>query len=220
MKVIPREVRKKPVTWSGEIRKLQKKLNLTSLQKKILIGTLLGDGSLIPNAYGKNYRLQIEHSARAKGYVWWKYQILKEWVLSKPRLQKRTNSWKFRTISHPEFAKFHQLFYRNKKKVIPEALDKILVSPVSLTVWFMDDGGKLADKNREYGYLLNVQQFSLKEVENIQKILWKNFSVATTRQWNNSGYRLYTGKTSRKKLDTIIRKHIHPSLEYKLLLAP
>jgi len=69
MKVIPREVvKRKPITWSLEIRKLQKELILNSFQKKVLIGTILGDGCLTPNAYGKNYRLQIEQAAKEKKY--------------------------------------------------------------------------------------------------------------------------------------------------------
>jgi hypothetical protein len=67
MEVTPREVKgMKPITWSKEIRELHKKLRMNSFQEAVLIGTLLGDGSLVVNAYGKNYRLRIEHQKAQK----------------------------------------------------------------------------------------------------------------------------------------------------------
>ena len=221
MKVTPREVkRKKVVTWSSEIRRLQKKLRLSPLQEAVLIGTVLGDGSLITNAYGKNYRLHIEH--RDKLYVDWKYRIFKDWCLSGPRYRIKTRSWVFRTISHPAFTKFREIFYKNKKKIVPRELEDILKSPLSLAVWFMDDGGRLIDRKEKKGrgYLLNVQQFSLEEVELIQRVLRKNFALSSTRQWNNTGYRLYFGRRSRDRLEEVIRKYILPSFFYKLSLDP
>lgn len=221
MKVIPREdKRSKVITWSREIRDLQKRLSLNLWQKEILIGTILGDGCLIPNVYGKNYRLKVEQGDAQKEYAWWKYEAFKEWVLTPPKFQERTNSWRFYTISHPEFSEFREIFYRNGKRILPKQIEKILKNPLSLAVWFMDDGGKMIDKAREYGYLLNIQQFSEKEVNLIQEVLRKNFGLFTTKQWNNSGYRLYFGKKSRKKFDSLIRKYVEPCLKYKLLLNP
>jgi len=89
MKVIPREVvkRKHAASWSKEIREMRHKLQLTSLQKSFLVGTILGDGCLTANVGKKNFRLQVEQSAKQKDYVWWKYQIFREWVLMEPKFQ-------------------------------------------------------------------------------------------------------------------------------------
>ncbi len=65
MKAIPREVGKS-ITHSRELRELRVRLALTEYQKQIVTGSLLGDGSLIPNAWGKGYRLQIEQGERQK----------------------------------------------------------------------------------------------------------------------------------------------------------
>ena len=199
-----------------KVRKLRKNLKLSKNQKAALIGTILGDGCLTKNAYGKHCRLQIEHKELHKEYVDWKYELFQKWCLSKPRIQERTNSWKFRTISHPIFTKFRKLFYKGGKKIIPKSIGELLKDPLSLSVWFMDDGGNLAER----GILLNVQQFSLKEVELIQKVLRKNFGISSTKQWNNSGYRLYFGKDSRMEFQRIVKNFILPCLEYKLLLTP
>ena len=203
--------------WNTKkVRKLRKNLKLSKNQKAALIGTILGDGCLTKNAYGKHCRLQIEHKELHKEYVDWKYELFQKWCLSKPRIQERTNSWKFRIISHPIFTKFRKLFYKGGKKIIPKSIGELLKDPLSLSVWFMDDGGNLAER----GILLNVQQFSLKEVELIQKVLRKNFGISSTKQWNNSGYRLYFGKDSRMEFQRIVKNFILPCLEYKLLLTP
>lgn len=221
MKVIPREVRRKNVTNSKAIREMRDKLlSFTSFQEKVLIGTLLGDACLLPNVHGKNYRLQIEHGSKQKAYVWWKYKIFQDWVLSKPKFQTSVRSWKFRTISHKEFTRWHRMFYRNGRKFIPENFKKFLNNPITLAVWFMDDGGKLISYKRDRGLLLNIQQFTLKEVKFIQRVILNNFGLSSTRQWNNSGYRLYFGSKSRDQFNKLISEFIHPSLGYKLLLNP
>jgi len=126
MKVIPREVvkRKHAASWSKEIREMRHKLQLTSLQKSFLVGTILGDGCLTANVGKKNFRLQVEQSAKQKDYVWCKYQIFREWVLMEPKFQPKNRSWRFRTISHPDLNEFHQLFYQGKKKIVPKILGK------------------------------------------------------------------------------------------------
>jgi len=119
MKIIPREVRRrKPITWSREIRALQQRLSLTQIQKEVLIGTLLGDGCLLVNVYGKNYRLYIEHSVKQKNYLEWKYEIFREWCLSQPKDKK---SWRIYVLpkSVPEFRK------RVEKLIFPEFMYKL-----------------------------------------------------------------------------------------------
>ena len=218
MKAIPREV--KIITNSRDIRQMRERLSLSLFQKEILIGSLLGDGCLSPNAYGKNYRLQMVQSNAQKEYLWWKYKIFKEWTLSEPKFVAINNSWRFRTISHPEFTNWQKRFYKGKQKILPKDIEIIFNNPISLAVWFMDDGGKMKDKYREYGNLFNVQGFTIDEVIRLQKVLISNFGLSTTRQWNNRGYRLYIGKSGYKKFNGLIEKLIHPTLRYKLILTP
>jgi hypothetical protein len=133
--VTPREARR--ITNSNELRILRKSLALNQAQKDLLIGTLLGDGNL--NTGYKNFRLVIRHSLRQKNYVWRKYKLLKNWILQKPKLSLQTNSIGFRTISHPQLTEYHQLFYQNRRKIIPKFIGSLL-NPFILAVWYMDDG--------------------------------------------------------------------------------
>ena len=60
----------------------------------------MGDGCLIENSSRTNYRLQIEHSQKQRDYVFWLYEIFKNFVLSPPKYLAATNSWKFRNTQN------------------------------------------------------------------------------------------------------------------------
>ncbi|HDQ16610.1 MAG TPA: hypothetical protein ENN31_00630 [Candidatus Vogelbacteria bacterium] len=81
--VTPREVKNtiKVNSWSRDIRNLQRNLFLCKKDKDFIIGTLLGDGCLAPNAYGKNFRLEISHSQKQKDYIYWESNLLGRWCL-------------------------------------------------------------------------------------------------------------------------------------------
>ncbi|TSC77848.1 MAG: homing endonuclease [Parcubacteria group bacterium Gr01-1014_29] len=190
-KVIPREASR--VTNSTTIRNLRDSLVLNDLQHKVLIGAILGDGSLIANSWGKSYRFHTQQSNVQKDYVFWKYKIFKNFVLSPPRFEAVTNSWKFRTISHPEFTAYRNIFYSGKKKIIPSNIDELLTHPISMAVWYMDDGCYV---KRDSTFILNTQSFSWPENYILQECLRKKFSIETTIQRDKSYWRLYVKKRS------------------------
>lgn len=214
MKVIPREVKKtKVITNSSDIRKLRDNITLSKYQKEILVGTLLGDSCLIPNIWGKNYRLQVSHSRTQKELVDWKYKIFKNFTLSSPKYDKIINAWKFRTISHPEFTDLYKGFYRNKKKIVPKDIVKV-ITPVGLAVWFMDDG---SIGPRKQGYILNSQCFSLEENLKLKYCLEKKFGITEVSIHKDKKFhRLYIKLSSMKKFFVTVSPHIIPSMKYKL----
>jgi hypothetical protein len=214
MKIIPREVRRrKPITWSREIRALQQRLSLTQIQKEVLIGTLLGDGCLLVNVYGKNYRLYIEHSVKQKNYLEWKYEIFREWCLSQPKYRKVNDSWRFRTISHPIFRWWRDIFYRGNRKIVPRNIEKLLDRPRSLAVWFMDDGA-LGPKKK--GLTLNTQNFTKKEDEKLMKCLEKNFHLKVSLHKDKKSWRIYVLPKSVPEFRKRVEKLIFPEFMYKL----
>ncbi len=215
MRVIPREV-KKVITNSNSLRRLRSRLKLTEMQQKVLVGTLLGDGCLIANSGGKNYRLQIEHSRRQKDYVFWKYQIFKDFVITPPQYHIKRKSWKFRTLSSPEFTRMHKLFYRRKRKILPYNLT-YLNDPLVLAVWFMDDGGRLFSQDYGVrGYILNIQNFTQKEAMRIREYFENQLKIPASLQLNKGGYRLYIQKTGQGPFRKMICKYLRREFRYKL----
>lgn len=212
MRVIPREARK--ITYSTEIRDLKKRLSFNDIQKSLLIGSILGDGNLEPNWSKTNYRLKISHSIKQAQYVNWKYEILNNWVLTKPNIDKCNHALTFRTISHPEITKLANIFYKNKRKIIPDNLE---INPLILAIWFMDDGNVIRRNGKVYGYHLNTQSFTKEENLILMKILSKNFKINASLEINHNKYRLrLMRKEYRQNFLFAIRKLILPSMLYKV----
>ena len=77
----------------------------------------------------------------------------------------------------------------------------------------MDDGCK--DRS---GYLLNTQNFSLKEQEILAGVLGRNFKFQVNIHKDRSNYRLYIPSISRDSFTQIIKPFVFPYFEYKLFL--
>jgi hypothetical protein len=196
------------------IRLLRDSLTLSPLQRTVLIGTLLGDGCLMP-AYAGNARLQITHCEAQKELVFWKYDVFKDWALQPPFPRPETQSWRFRTISHPELAEFRQTFYRGNTKIVPDNITSLLTEPLSLAVWLMDDGGK-----KDNSVSFSTYGFFREGNLLLQECLKANFGLETSIQHDSKGYRLYVLVKSAKRLEGLVREHVLPCLTYKLSLTP
>lgn len=216
MKTIPREAHG-VATNSSAIRTLRKSLSLNEKQRETLIGSLLGDGCLIANSWGKNYRLKMEQCDNQKKYLFWKYEIFKNFTLQPPKYQATTNSWSFRTISHPEFTAFRDLFYPKGKKSIPNDFEKILTSQLSLAIWFMDDGSL---NTRKDSFILNTQSFTKDDNEKLKECLALNFSIQTTLNRDKSYWRLYVSKKSAQHFQDLTKELVTALMSKKLLVAP
>ena len=214
--VIPREAQGN-ITNSSALRELREKISLNATQMKALIGTLLGDGSLIPNSWKKNYRLSVQQCDEQKNYLIWKYEIFKEFVITSPAYQEKTNSWRFRTLSHKEFGVFRDLFYPNGHKKVPNNINELLNDPLSLAIWYMDDGSL---NSRKDSFILNTQSFSRDDNIKHQNCLRKNFGVNVTINRDRKYWRLYVSKKSARHFQNLIKDYVIADMNRKLLVAP
>ena len=211
--VIPRETKR--ITYSAEIRKL-KNIPFTETQKSLVIGTILGDGCLNQNWSKTNYRLTINHAIKQKEYVWWKYEILKPYILTEPKIHEGTQSYRLRTINHPYLSKLRNDFYPIRIKIVPSNIADLLKNQLTLAVWFMDDGNVSMWQGKLRGYHINTQSFSEAENQMLVSALNKAWNIEVTSQKNNGKYRLYIGSNSKIKFRSLIEKFILPSMKYKL----
>ena len=206
MRTIPREVNFKLV---------KKPFRLNKIQTKVLIGTLLGDGAIKPR--GRDCRLHIKHSANQLPLVNYKREVFGNIASMRVRKFKQAVGKKdyifaeFVTLTHPEFTKYHHLFYPFKKKVVPKNIKDLLVSPLSLAMWFMDDG------SAEYaGASLQTHSFTKNEVDRLIKCLKLNFEIETNKRKNKGKWIIYFPKESMKQLRKTIVKYLLPEFRYKL----
>lgn len=205
---------------SRVIEKYKETLSLTSEQKQILVGSLLGDAHLESRYKLGCATLRIEHSYKQRGYVDWLHNEFKEWVRTCPR-KKRQWSWGkqqdkygFITYGHRILGKFRKLFYRNGRKIIPGNIESYL-TPLGLAVWFMDDGS--IKSKRHKGMFLNTQAFKKSEVEKLQKVLRKKFAIQTVNRKDKNGWQIYIlGKENAENFMKLIRPYIIPSMQYKI----
>ncbi|OHA26448.1 MAG: hypothetical protein A3C06_02615 [Candidatus Taylorbacteria bacterium RIFCSPHIGHO2_02_FULL_46_13] len=214
MKVIPREAGR--VTYSTEIRELKTQL-FDEEQVAILVGNILGDGCLCENWSKTNFRMIISHSIDAKNYLQWKYKKLKKWILTKPRFYERNNSLTIRTISHPELTKLRNVFYEEKRKIVPKSIVDYLQNPLIIAVWFMDDGNAVIRNGKLCGYHINSQSFDWEENKLLAKALEDLHGIKSVIERNHNKPRLAIWrKDSRLKLRNLIKPYILEDMKYKL----
>jgi len=130
-----------------------------------------------------------------------------------------TYQWYFGTRYTEEFNQWRNFFYQKKRKIIPMSLRKLLSEPLTLAVWFMDDGRLDYREKSHYAYTMSVDDFSFKEAEMLRKILKERFkieSVVYKCQGRNKIYpKLYIGKSGRDKFRKIVSPYLLSCFSYK-----
>lgn len=189
--------------------------SLTSIQHEILVGSLLGDGTLRKQGTRTNALFEVNHSAQFKPYVDWKWQHFQDYVLTSPKFRKGNGNriaYRFTTRSLPVFTDYHRWFYVNGKKKVPK---NTTLTPLGLAVWYMDDG----TKSRSSCYL-NTQQFSLEEQKFLQYLLLGTFAIKSALNRDKQYFRLRITTESTKKLALVTREYIISCFQYKLMFDP
>jgi hypothetical protein len=203
---------------------------LTSRQKSIILGNVLGDGHLQIRPGEKSCRLRFTHGMGQAEYTRWQYRNL-DWLCKGTKEPYETKTKKgyseciAYTSSRPELLRYHDFFYKptglekpKYRKIVPEALIETLTDPLSLMVWYLDDGTLRPDGG---ACRLATQSFTESENEILQTCLKKNFGVkANIEKWNNQ-YNLSIptrgghSKNFLSLFDQVVKKEI-PSMRYKV----
>jgi hypothetical protein len=193
---------------------------MTPQCRDIITGSLLGDGCLERN--GSNVRLRIDHGPDQVSYVEWKYRQLLELNPSTPKrivfMDDRTGKeyihFRFSTRTTRELNPFHELFYRNGRKTVPPGIGSLLISALGVAVWYMDDGGRRSDCSAAY---FNTQCFRDDEVTLLRNVLLRNFGLNTSTHFAAGRPRIYVGAAQFATFCELIRPHVIPDMQYKLL---
>jgi len=185
--------------------------SLTVTQHAVLIGSILGDGTIRRQRGKKNALFEVNHSLAYKPYVDWKFSKFSEYVRTPPKPRKGNGkrvAYRFTTRSLLIFTDYYLKFYENGKKLIP--LD-LKLTPLALAVWYMDDGS--ISRNACY---LNTQQFRIEEQERLCEILSKDFGIDSKLNKDKSYYRIRVTSEGTEILFRIIDPYVHECFRYKL----
>lgn len=197
-------------------------MRLTKRQKAVLVGTVLGDASLQKTG-DKNARLRLEHGDKQKSYLLWKAEIFSRLFQGKPsyieRMHPKTGRayryWRYQSSATPVLGAWHKMFYQDGHKKIPDNLETVLVEPLALAVWYMDDGYYYAKDRNSYLYLGRVSRH---EARITQRTIQNNFSVrGRVYDKKKKGFALFFSVAETKKLHKLLRSHMLPEFDYKLL---
>ena len=189
--------------------------SLTSTQNEIIVGSLLGDGTLRKQGTRTNALFEANHSFRYKSYVDWKYKHFEEFILTPPKSRKGNGkriAYRFTTRSLPVFTQYYNSYYRDKRKVIPTDLE---ITKIVLAVWFMDDGSKSRNT-----YYLNTQQFSIVDQKMLIDFLERDFKVKSSLNKDKNYYRIRIRTNSANLFLRVIEPFILPIFWYKLAMTP
>jgi hypothetical protein len=196
------------------VKRLNRQIKLSSNEKQILLGSLLGDMYCRIRKMCKNAHIEESHSKKQENYLSWKIDNLKS--MSFNLRETRLGTMHCESRVYPILKYYHKLFYNHgKKRVNRRILDKL--SALGLAVWYMDDGSySKRDKNSR----IYTNGFSYEENVIIQKWFEEKWSFySKVYSCLKRGKRFYfiafnVGET--KKLIKSIGSHVHKSMKYKM----
>ena len=199
-------------------------IKITPKQEGVVIGSILGDG-YVQKTGSKNARLRYEHSSKQKLYLVWKVSVLGTLFNGKPvfveRVHPKTNkTYKYvrhQSNSTPYLGKLRKIFYPEGRKIIPSNLQDLLKHPISLAVWFFDDGYLCKKHQGSYLYLGKV---SSEEATVAQIAIHHNFDIdSKVYSKGVKGYALYFNSANTKKLVGLIKEFASSDMIYKVSLT-
>jgi len=188
--------------------------------KLAALGSILGDGYLTP-INGRGSRLWVKYDDKSFSYLQWMQGMLKPFGVGEIKKKKGYHQHYFLTDGSAYLAELHLLFYeQGGNKRIPQEIFDLLYHPLSLAVWYMDDGN-LDWRNKYHNSpTIATYCFTLGDCIRLAEVLSKNFGVsAKVHKSTMRGkvyYRLYIEARSREKFFELISPYIHPSFLYKL----
>jgi len=190
---------------------------LTSIEKQILYGSILGDGHLRMNKGALHARYSEGHCAAQKEYASWKVVNLKRLGFVLRQYKQNGGAPIFiRSPSMIQLTELYNQFYPHGQKRLPKEILHEL-TPLALAVWFMDDG-TLHPKGGAYLY---VYKLFIDEAEFVKQLFEEKFNIKCKIYILKSGRmagkpEIYFPKEEFEKFKKLIRPHIHPTMLYKL----
>jgi len=197
--------------------KSHRSVNLSSYQKSVLIGTILGDTHILKGSKFTS-SLNFAHCEAQKEYFDKKIEILKSLGISYNKehnyFDKRTNKiykrYTATTHSCIELKELRYIFYRNNKKFLPIEYLYNNFDSISLAYLYMDDGN-----TSKYNTTISTQSFEREELTKFCEILKKKFNLEFYVQKNLT---IRLRQKDIAKFKNLIRSEVSkfPCMTYKL----
>ena len=209
--------------------------NILSTQKQMILGTLLGDASVVKK--GPQHRLSLTHNISQLDYLEHQKEMLGELSqadihitkhkahkvssitrgLLKEFMIKAVDSFQLHSLVHPYFTELREKLYQaNVKTVCWWWLEQI--TPISLAYWVMDDG---AAEYSDNSYVMRISTYCYTYDEHLllQRFLQSRFGIEMQIQPTpNRGHGFSTRFRTEdsKRLRDLISPYIPICMRYKV----
>ena len=199
---------------------------LSGQQMELILGALMGDGSLSPNPRGRSgTRFRMGHGTKQASYLDWKVSLLGNIGCT---LSSNAKGAVFADLTPlPELAELREgVYFGDGKKHLSWEYLKAL-TPFALAVWYMDDGcftvrskGVQQRTQGDTGRIeICVQAMSRGSRERLADYLraTHRLDVKVVTRGSRSQAILQFTTAASEKFQKLVAPYIHPSMEYKLL---
>jgi recombination protein RecA len=209
------EVSAEDLTIGDQILVRHTGLRFSNDLQHLLLGSMLGDGSLKQEGRVTAY-FHEEHAQGQKAYAKWKEKAFGT-LCRRP--SDNLHGYGFSTVPRYEFAAVRSKFYslnKRYKHVTAELLEQL--NPLSLAVWYQDDGTnnrKHANYNQKTIYLHRLTE---EECRAFEAVFARKFGIICRIKYHPKGAssRIAFYGQEADKLEDLIRPYCHRSMAYKL----
>lgn len=189
--------------------------------KHIIAGLILGD-AYVTKPHGKSRRssLDIKGDAKSLLYLEWLHQELAPLGVSELKLKKGYHQYRFITKSSEKIGEFRRIFYPNGIKTIPESISSMLTSPLTLAVWYQDDGHLDCRSKYHYNAIFATHCFSFESCKLLTSALQENFDLdVRVNKCTMRGklyYKLYVTSASMPHFIELVEPYMTSCFAYKI----
>ena len=195
---------------------------MSNIERNIIIGSLIGDGTLSIYGRSKNACYRENTGPTQKEYRQWKVKMLE-------KLDFKTKAdGSIYSPSHPMYTNLYNLFYPNNKKILSKEGLNLLNHPIGLACLYMDDGSLIINSYRNSKNItlfpqivLCSQSFTKEEnlllKEHIQNTFNIEFKLAKRKDGSNYILKINKNNEVYSFID-IVRPYVEqiPCMRYKV----
>lgn len=193
--------------------------SFTYEQKQLIYGTAIADGHIFRKNKNRHGALSIKHSVKQMEFIDLKYEMLKDFVRTKPTIQvswigdKKYKCKSFRTLTHDFFTYLHKALYiENNEGEMIKTLNRSILEKIDepgLAIMYMDYG-TVHHKCRDFCF----ECFSKEEQQMFCDWLKEKYDLKARviKYGEKFRTRIYTWN----EFDEIVEPFIIESMKYKI----
>jgi len=200
---------------NDEVLLLRTELSIQPIYEQILIGKMLGDGSI----HKSGDSMAVDWGHANKEYTIWMDNILGE--VSRGISGSITSGYgseihRGGTVFRWHIAELFKNFFNSENvKIVPPCLPEI-ITPLAIAYWYMDDGSLSHEKNQEDRALFAVCGFDKDSVCVLQKCL-KNMGINSEQYLSEKEHlRIRLNSNDSERMFLLISPYIPECMQYKL----